>query len=164
MQRLLAVLAALALTAGVVAIYADRAVFDADGFADRVDAALRSDAVSEELGERLTDEAISAQPDLVAVRPLLDGVAQTIVRGAAFRSLARGAARDVHRSVFDQDAATVTLTVADTGVLVTEALARLRPDLARSIPPDLHGARLRGGERRRDRGGAGSPRSPSACA
>ena len=98
------------------------------------------------------------------MRPLIAGAAETIVRGAAFRSLARGAARDVHRSVFDRDAATVTLTVADTGVLVTEALARLRPDLARAIPADLHGARLRRRERRGARGGARSPRSPSACA
>ena len=73
----------------------------------------------------------------MAVRPLIAGAAQTIVRGAAFRSLARGAARDLHRSVFQRDAATVTLTVADTSVLVTEALGRARPDLARRVPDDL---------------------------
>ena len=137
MRWAFAVVAAVLLTVGVVAAYADRAVFDSDGFADRVDAALRSDPVSTELGDRLTDAVIQSRPDLVAVRPLIASAAETIVRGAAFRSLARGAARDVHTSIFDRDAGTVTLTVADTGVLVAEALARLRPDLARSIPADL---------------------------
>ena len=150
---MVAALAAVALTAGVAATYADRAVFDADGFAQRVNTALRSGPVSEELGERLTDEVISAEPDLVAVRPLIAGAAQTIVRGAAFRSLARGAARDLHRSVFQRDSATVTLTVADTSVLVTEALGRLRPDLARRVPDDLTVRVFGGGQRRRDRRG-----------
>ena len=45
----LAVLAAVALTTGLFAVYANRTVFDADGFADRTDAALRSDAVSAEV-------------------------------------------------------------------------------------------------------------------
>ena len=57
--------------------------------------------MSAELARRLTDAAIDARPDLVAVRPLVEGVAEGVVRGAAFRSLVRGAARDVHRSVFD---------------------------------------------------------------
>ena len=69
------------------------------------------------------------------------------MRSAAFRSLVRGAARDVHRSVFDRDASTVTLTVADAGVLLAEALSHLRPDLAERLPADLR-AGLRGLERR----------------
>ena len=137
MRWVLAVLAAVLVTVGVVAVYADRALFSADGFAERTDAALRSEPVSADVARRLTDEVIRARPDLVAVRPLVASVAESLVRGAAFRSLVRGAARDVHRSVFDRDAGTVTLTVADTGVLVAEALRYVRPDLARQIPAGL---------------------------
>ncbi len=137
MRWALALLAAVALTTGVVAAYADRAVFNSDGFADRTEAALRSGTVSTTVARRLSDAAIGARPDLVAVRPLVQSVAEGVVRSSAFRSLVRGAARDAHRSVFDGDATTVTLTVADTGVLLAEALRHLRPDLARSIPAGL---------------------------
>jgi hypothetical protein len=134
----LAVVAAVALTLAAVALFAERNVFSADGFADRTEETLRSDAVSAELARRLSDAAIRAQPDLVAVRPLVAGAAEGIVRSAAFRSLVRAAARDVHRSVFDSDANTVTLTIVDAGVLLNEALNHLRPDLASRIPVDVH--------------------------
>ena len=49
----------------------------------------------------------------------------------------RSAVRDVHRSAFDRDAGTVALTVADTGLLLCDAVAQLRPELARRIPPGL---------------------------
>jgi hypothetical protein len=133
----LALLAAVALTLGVLALFANRTVFSADGFADRTEATLQSDAVSAELARRLTDAAIGAQPDLIAVRPLVTSAAEGVVRSAAFRSVVRAAARDVHRSVFDQDASTVTLTVVDAGVLLSEALNHLRPDLATRVPPGL---------------------------
>lgn len=137
MRWTVAALAALALTVALVAGYLQQTVFDADGFAGRVDAALRTEAVSADIANRLADAAVRAEPDLIAVRPLVAGAAQGIVRGAAFRSLVRGAARDVHRSVFDRDAGTVTLTVADTGVLLAEAIEHLRPELADSIPAGL---------------------------
>ncbi len=59
------------------------------------------------------------------------------MRSAAFRSLVRAAARDVHRSVFDRDASTVTLAIADVGVLLNEAIRHLRPDLAGRLPSGL---------------------------
>ena len=133
----LAVLSAAALTVAVLTWYADRTVFNSDGFAARADAALRKPEVSRELARRTAAAAIANRPDLVAVRPLLETVAQSLVGGPAFRSLARGAVRDAHRSVFDTKASTVTLTLADTGVLIAEALRQQRPDLAASIPDDL---------------------------
>jgi hypothetical protein len=133
----LALLAAVALTIAVAAVFAQRNVFDADGFADRTEQTLQSDAVSGELARRLSDAAVDAYPDLVAVRPLVTSAAEGVVRSAAFRSLVRAAARDVHRSVFDRDANTVTLTVVDAGVLLNEAIGHLRPELATRIPVQL---------------------------
>jgi hypothetical protein len=133
----LAVLAALALTIGVVAVFAQRNVFNADGFAERTEQTLQSDAVTAEIARRLSDAAIRAEPDLVAVRPLVTGAAEGVVRSAAFRSLVRAAARDVHRSVFDRNATTVTLTLVDAGVLLNEAIGHLRPELASRIPVSL---------------------------
>ena len=130
----LAVLAAVALMVSVVAAFATREVFDADRFAARTEQALQTEAVSAEVARRLTDAVITAQPDLVAVRPLVLGAAEGVVRSAAFGAVVRGSVRDLHRSAFDADAGTVTLTVVDAGLLVSEALDRLRPDLAARIP------------------------------
>ena len=118
----------------VVAAFATREVFDADRFAARTEQALQTEAVSAEVARRLTDAVITAQPDLVAVRPLVLGAAEGVVRSAAFGAVVRGSVRDLHRSAFDADAGTVTLTVVDAGLLVSEALDRLRPDLAARIP------------------------------
>jgi hypothetical protein len=133
----LAVLAAVALTLAVLLLYADRTVFRTDGFTDRVDASLQSDAVSADVARRLSDAAIGARPDLVAVRPLVQSLATSVVRTEAFRSIVRGAARDVHRSVFDRRAGTVTLTVGDAGTLLATALGHARPDLAQRVPANL---------------------------
>lgn len=133
----LAGLAAFALATGVLALYASQTLFSADGFAARVDATLQADAVRAEVARRMSDAAIAARPDLVAVRPLVRSAADGLVRTEAFRSLVRGAARDVHRSAFDTQAGTVTLTVRDAGVLLVEALRHLRPDLAERLPDDL---------------------------
>ena len=130
----LAVVAAVALMVSVVATFAKREVFDADRFAARTEQALQTEAVSAEVARRLTEAVITAQPDLVAVRPLVLGAAEGVVRSAAFGAVVRGSVRDLHRSAFDADAGTVTLTVVDAGLLVSEALDRLRPDLAARIP------------------------------
>jgi hypothetical protein len=133
----LAALAGLALTVSLTLAYADRAVFSADGFADRSAATLERPAVRAAVARHVADAAIQAKPDLVAVRPLVEAAAGGLIDTEAFRSLLRAAARDLHRSAFDRDAATVTLKVADTGVLLVDALQRLRPELASRIPPGL---------------------------
>src|SRR4051794_28941113 len=91
----LALLAAVALTTAVVAGFAQRNVFSADGFAERTKATLRPDPGSDALAGRLSDAAIRARPDLIAVRPLVTSAAEGVVRSEAFRSLVRAAARDV---------------------------------------------------------------------
>lgn len=133
----LAVLAAVALMVSVVAAFATREVFDADGFAARTEQALERPVVRAEVARRLTDAAISSQPDLVAIRPLVMSVAEGVVSSSAFGALVRSAVRDVHRSAFDSNATTVTLTVVDAGMLLAKALDRLRPELAARVPDEL---------------------------
>ena len=152
-------LAACALTIGVLAVFAERNVFDADGFAERTEQTLQSDAVSAELARRLTDAAIRAEPDLVGVRPLVTSAAEGVVRSAAFRSLVRAAARDVHRSVFDRDASTVTLTSSTRACCSTRRSATCaRTSPGGSRPTCTCGSRARRSGRRRRRS---TP--PSAC-
>ena len=60
-------------------------------------------------------------------------MAAEAVGSSAFTGLFRSAVRDVHRTVFDRDQATVTLTVADVGTVLAEALEVARPGVAREV-------------------------------
>jgi hypothetical protein len=127
-----------ALLLALVTAYAQRALFDSDQFAARAAATLGNDAVQEQLAVAVTDDVVlRANRDLVAVRPLIEGVAQQIVGGSAFRSLFRASVADVHRSVFDRDASTVTLTVANLGIVLRTALERLAPQAAGKVAPNV---------------------------
>lgn len=131
----LAALGALALVAAVVVAYLSRAVFDADRFADRASAALADEAVSDRVAERVSDELVAADPDLIAFRPVLEGVVAGIVREGAFQSLFRAGVNDLHRAVFERDQSTLTLTLADIGATLRGVLQALQPRLARQLPP-----------------------------
>jgi hypothetical protein len=137
----LATLAALLAAAGLVLVYAQRAVFDENGFASRTDAALRAEPVREAAARRIAAAAIANKPDLVAVQPLLQSAATAVVGTQAFRSLAGAAAGDVHRAALDRDATSVTLVLTDAGILVAQAAGQLNRELARRLPGDFQ-ARL----------------------
>ncbi len=89
---------------------------DSDQFANRATAALRDDSVRSLAAQKITDDVVlKKEADLIAARPL-DRIGGLGDRGSsAFTGLFRSAVRDVHRSVFDRDRDTVTLTVADVG-------------------------------------------------
>jgi len=133
----LAVLAALALLLALVSGYAWRAVFDSDQFADRATVALGNQAVRDEAGRRITDELVAADPDLVAVRPVLEAVVSGIAGGGAFQDLFRAGVRDLHRTILKRDEDTVTLTLADIGTTIRGALEAFQPKLAKKIPPGI---------------------------
>jgi hypothetical protein len=129
----LGVLAAVALLLSVLALYANRVLFDSDQFANHVGAAVEQPAVKDEIGRRITTGIVEAQPDLVAVRPVIQSVAAGVVGTGAFNDLLRAAVRDLHRAIVKHDENTVTLTVADVGVVVSSALERLAPKVAKQI-------------------------------
>ncbi len=130
----LAVAAALALLAALVLAYVARAAFDADQFADRASAALSDQAVADEVANRVADELVAADPNLVAVRPVIASVTSSLIRGGAFQSLFRAGVADMHRSVFEGDEDTLTLTLVDIGSTVRGVLEALQPQLAKQIP------------------------------
>jgi hypothetical protein len=129
----LGVLAAVLLLLSVLALYANRVLFDSDHFANHVGAAVEQPAVEDEIGRRITDGIVEQQPDLVAVRPVIEGVAAGVVGSGAFNDLLRAAVRDLHRAIFKRDQGTVTLTVADVGVVVSSALEQFAPRVAKQV-------------------------------
>jgi hypothetical protein len=132
--RALVALAAAALVLALVAGYVRRAAVDSDQFANRAAAALSDDSVRSLVAERVTDEVIlKNEENLVAARPIIQSVVSAVAGSRAFRSLFRAAVRDVHRALFDRDANTVTLTVADVGTVLAAVLEEVRPTLARQL-------------------------------
>ena len=133
-SALLVALTALLLVLAAVAGYADRVLFDADRFADRATTALQDPEVRVLAAERVTDGLVLAnRPDLLAARPLIAGAVSGLVGGDVFGSLVRRAARDAHRAVFDGDEDTLTLTLADAGLVAAAALRTLRPEAAQVL-------------------------------
>ena len=134
--RVLVVLAAIFMVLALVAGYARRTIVDSDQFANRATAALRDESVRTVIAERVTDEVVlRRQADLLAARPLIESAVSGIVGGGAFSGLFRTGVRDVHRAVFDRDENTITLTIADVGTVLSAALEKLQPSVARQVRP-----------------------------
>jgi hypothetical protein len=115
---------------GLVLAYANRVVFDADAFADRAALSLGDLRVAGFVGERLADEVIAQNRDLVAVRPVLATVARSAVASEPFRVVFRQASRSAHALAFSKGAEKVVVSLPDFGVLMRGTLSQLRPDLA----------------------------------
>ena len=131
----LAVLAGLVLLTAIVAGYANDAFFDSDEFAERATAALDDDAVRTEIATRVTDDIVlNADRDLVAFRPLIESVVEGVTGGSVFQSAFRAGTADLHRTIFEEDADTVTLALADLGTVLRGAFDALRPQIAKQIP------------------------------
>jgi len=126
-------LAAILLLLSLLTLYANRVLFDSDQFANHVGAAIEKPAVKDEVGRQITDGMVDAQPDLVAVSPVIQSVAAGVVGSRPFNGLLRAAVRDLHRAVFKHDKDTVALTVADVGVVVSSALETFAPKVAKQI-------------------------------
>ena len=120
---LLVALAAICACSAVVLAYARNTLLDSEQFASRSAAALDDPAVRDFLGSQIADEAIGRRPDLIAVRPVIESGASSIVGGSAFRGLYRAAVRDAHRAVIERDQNSVVLTLADVGTLLRSAVA-----------------------------------------
>jgi hypothetical protein len=132
--RALVVLASVLVVAAVLVAYVQRTLLNSEQFANRATATLRDSSVRTLAGERITDRLVLAnEADLLAARPLISAAIGGIVGSPPFGSLVRRGARDVHRAVFSHDENTVTLTLSDVGVLVSEALEKVRPSVAASL-------------------------------
>ena len=134
-SQVLLVLASVLLIATTLVAYASRVLFDSGRFSARATVALKSATVREAIAERLADEIVRRHPDLLAVRPAVVSAVSGVVGGDAFSSLFRRGVRDVHGAVFRRERDTVTLTIADVGIVVAEALRVLEPERASELDP-----------------------------
>jgi len=119
---------------GVLAGLINHNVLDGPRFAGEVDAIRADPAVAERLGARITDQLIAAQPDLVAIRPLIQSTASALVASPAFGPIVRSAAIRLHAAFTGQDKGAVVLRLADAGTAVIGVLRTVAPQLATRLP------------------------------
>ncbi len=138
--KLAGTLTGLAVVLAVLALvlsYLGRSVLQAEPFADRAVAALKTPAVQGDVADHLTAAVVRhVGPDLVAVRPLVRAVAGAIVGSDAFAALFRRAVLELHRSLVSGHGGALLLTVADAGVLMQGALGRFAPGAASRVGAD----------------------------
>ena len=85
----------------------------------------------------LSEQIIRAEPDLIALEPIVRAASEAVAGSAAFRSVVRGAAYQAHASVFGGKGDSFALTVAGGALLVVQALETRDPEAAAQIPEGL---------------------------
>lgn len=116
---LTAVLAGLGLIAGFV----NREVLDGPRFASHVDTVRQDEAVAAELGQTIADQIIDINPDLVALRPLVNELSVQVIGSDLLSSPAQYAAQGAHSALLNGDP--VALRIADAGAVVAASLGAL---------------------------------------
>jgi hypothetical protein len=133
----LAVLAALAIAVGGTCLYVRQELLNSRSFADRTVSALAKAPVRHVASRELVVQVIDkGSPDLLAARPLITTVVDTVVSTEQFRGVVHLAAEQAHRLMFDRGG-NVAFSIADAGTVVVSALRTLAPDVAAKIPEDL---------------------------
>ncbi len=138
LSRVLTAVGVLVLLAGLVAVHLDRQVLDAGRFAAHVDAVRTDGDVSRLLGVEISDRVIEVDPELVALRPLLESVGDSLVSSPALAPVVRAAVRPLHDAlVSGGEDDRLVLQLADVGALVVAAVTTVAPDVVASLPDDL---------------------------
>jgi hypothetical protein len=130
-------LGCLLLVLGTVAGVLNRQVLDGPRFAKHVDAVRTDPSVSRVLGRAITDRVLVLDPDLVAVRPVVESLATSLAGSPALRPVVERAARQLHESLTSSGSGPVVLRLADVGAVLTASLRTLAPQVAANLPADF---------------------------
>ena len=136
-SRVLVVLGGVLLLLAAVAVVLYRTFLDTASFAAGVDEIRRTEVVSDALGAELAAQIVAADPDLVAVRPLVEQVSGALAASEVLSPLVRRAAAQAQQAATQEDSSAIALRLADAGAVAASALRALLPDVASQIPPDL---------------------------
>jgi hypothetical protein len=136
--RLLTVAGAVLLLVGAVAGVVNREVLDAGRFSGHVDAVRADPDVSRQLGVLVTDRILEAQPDLTAIRPLLESTAASVVASPALGSTVRAAAVGPLYKVLTRGGHdTVVLRLADVAAIVIGVVNVASPQHRAALPAEI---------------------------
>ena len=137
-HRLLTIAGALLLLTGIIAGVVNREVLDPHRFSAHVDAIRVDPAVSRELGAVITDRLLEAQPDLTAIRPLLEATAASVVASPALGATVRSAGvGPVYRGLTHGGQDSIVLRLADVAAVVLGVVAVAAPEQRVALPAEL---------------------------
>jgi hypothetical protein len=126
--RVLVVVGAILAALGLVAGHLNRELLDGPTFADHVDEIRRDDDVAAQLGASISDQLVGANPDLVAIRPLVESIATRVAGGDLLSGPTQRAAQGAHRALTEDDADSIALRLTDAAAVVTAVLAAVAPE------------------------------------
>ena len=112
-------------------------VLDSDEFADRIVAAASTPEVQAEIATEIVAQIVVLDPDLLLIRPIIEGIVDTTVQSRSFETVMRFAVEDLHRSVFEASDDTLTFKLADMVLWAKVSLTKLDAEAAAKIPDDL---------------------------
>lgn len=134
---ILAVLGTLLLIVGIVAGFARYEVLDSARFTATADQIRRDPQVAEQLGAVVTDRIVAANPNVRALRPLVQRTATTIIAKDSLTPVVHEAVEPLHQAIVSGHAGDAALQLNQVGAEVVEALRAVRPDLDIAAPHDL---------------------------
>jgi hypothetical protein len=138
----LAILAAVAIVLGGLCLYAREELLNAHAFADRTVSALAKEPVRRVVSREIVVQVIDqSSPDLIAARPLITSVVDTLAATSQFRHAIHLVAEQAHRLLFDRGG-NVVFDIADASTVVVSALRTLSPTIAAKIPKNIDGKLL----------------------
>jgi hypothetical protein len=136
-------IAAIAIAAATIALYVDANLFNSARFADHAQEALQAPEVRDVVSDRLGDFVVNElAEDAVAVRPLIDSISGIVIESAAFQRFFRTAVLQTHRALIEGDSDNAVLTIANVGIIVSQGLRQLAPDIGNQIPESFDDALL----------------------
>ena len=113
----------------MIAGHVNREVFDGAALAHNVDEIRRDDAVAQQVGIAISDALIRANPDLVALGPLVQQVSINVAGGDLLSRPVQAGVQAAYSALVDGDDS-IVLRLADVGAVVTAVLATVAPDRA----------------------------------
>ncbi len=140
---ILIVLATVAAVAGGVTLYVREEIVDSGAFADRAVSAMQQPELQRVVAREITVQLVElSSQDVVAARPVIQSVVQSVVASQPFQAVIRIAAEHGHRLLFERAATNVAFDIADAGTVIGSALRRLAPNVAKYIPPQTQAVLL----------------------
>ena len=122
---------------GIMAALVNHHVLDGQRFADHVDSMRRDPALTRQVGMAVTDRVLSADPDLVAVRPLIEAAATSLAGSPAFSPVVTETARQTHAYFTAENSNSFAVRLANLGSVLGGVLPAVAPDAANRVPPHL---------------------------
>src|SRR3954447_19152381 len=122
---------------GAIACVLSRNLFDPVTFGRHAADSLSDPGVAAYAADAITGQIVHKKPDLIAFRPMLLSMTETVVSNKVFRSVLERAAQGAHVTAFSDGSQRVLLALPDLNVLVHEALRNASPGLAAKIPKNL---------------------------